>query len=46
MENRYVFKEIKKVLSPEDIEAVTEGTGMAFSEVMTSLQSLSKNVAA
>ena len=36
----------QKDLSPEDIEAVTEGTGMAFSEVMTSLQSLSKNVAA
>ena len=32
-------------LSPEDIEAVTEGTGMAFSEVIITLKSLSQNVA-
>ena len=33
-------------LSPEDIEAVTEGSGMALSEVMVTLRSLTQNVAA
>ena len=32
-------------LSPEDIEAVTEGTGMALSEMMMTLRSLTQNVA-
>jgi len=36
----------QKGLSPEDIEAVTEGTGMAFSEVIVTLKSLSQNVGA
>jgi dCTP deaminase len=31
-------------LGPEEIEAVTEGTGMALSEVLTTLGSLSQNV--
>lgn len=31
-------------LGPEDIEAITEGTGMALSEVLTTLSSLSQNV--
>ena len=31
-------------LGPEEIEAITEGTGMAFSEVITTLRSMSKNV--
>jgi dCTP deaminase len=30
---------------PEEMEAVTEGTGMAFSEVLTTLRSVSENVA-
>jgi len=33
-------------LRPEDIEAVMESEGMALSEVMTMLRSLSENVAA
>jgi dCTP deaminase len=34
----------RMVLGPEEIEAVTEGTGMALSEVLTTLGSLSQNV--
>ena len=35
----------RMVLGPEDIEAVTETEGMALSEVITTLRSLSQNVA-
>lgn len=35
----------KLALGPEEIEAITEGTGMAVSEVITTLRSLSHNVA-
>ena len=36
----------KLELGPEEIEAVTESEGMALSEVLTTLRSLSQNVAA
>ena len=36
----------KEELGAEEIEAITEGSGMAISEVMTTLSSLSRNVAA
>ncbi len=36
----------RMILGPEDIEAVTETEGMAFSEVITTLRSLSQNVGA
>jgi len=36
----------KLELGPEEIEVIAEREGMALSEVMTTLQSLSKNVAA
>jgi dCTP deaminase len=36
----------KVTLGPEDIEAVAETEGMAFSEVITTLRSVSQNVAA
>lgn len=35
----------KLTLGAEEIEAITEGTGMPFSEVITTLQSVSKSVA-
>ncbi len=35
----------KLTLGPEEIGAITEGTGMAVSEVITTLRSLSQNVA-
>ena len=35
----------KRTLGAEEIEAITEGTGMPFSEVITTLQSVSKSVA-
>lgn len=34
------------VLGPEEIEAIAESEGLAFSEVITTLRSLSQNVAA
>lgn len=36
----------KMELGPAEIEAVTEGTGMAFSEVLTTLRTLTENVGA
>ena len=36
----------KTALGPEEIEAVTEGTGMALSEMLTTLRTLTQNVAA
>jgi hypothetical protein len=35
----------QKGLGPEEIAAITEGQGVAFSEIITTLRSLSQNVA-